>query len=35
VQNLLNDKIEIERAGTATFVEEPGLVYGLSFSWAL
>ena len=35
VQNLLNDKIEIERAGTATFVEEPGFVYGLSFSWAL
>jgi TonB-dependent receptor len=35
VQNLLNDKIEIERAGTATFVEEPGVVYGLSFSWAL
>ena len=35
VQNLLDDKIEIQRAGTATFVEEPGLVYGVSFSWAL
>ena len=35
VQNLLDDKIEIQRAGTATFVEEPGLVYGISFSWAL
>ncbi|MBT8068035.1 MAG: TonB-dependent receptor [Gammaproteobacteria bacterium] len=35
VQNLLGEEIEIERAGVVTFAEDPGLQFGLSFSWAL
>lgn len=35
VQNLLDEKIEIERSGVTTFEEEPGVAYSLSLSWAL
>ena len=35
VQNLLGEEIEIERAGVVTFAEDPGMQFGLSFSWAL
>ena len=34
-QNLLQEQIEIERAGVVTFAEDPGSSYSLSFSWAL
>lgn len=35
VQNLLDEKIEIERSGVTTFEEEPGVAYSLSLSWTL
>jgi TonB-dependent receptor len=35
VQNLLGETIRIERAGVATFEEDPGTVFSLSFAWAL
>lgn len=35
LQNILDEKIEIERAGVTVFSEEPGVIYGLSLSWAL
>ncbi len=34
-QNLLQEQIEIERAGVVTFAEDPGSSYSLSFSWTL
>lgn len=34
-QNLLRETIDIERAGTVVFQEDPGTAYGLAFSWAL
>ena len=35
VQNLLGEKIEIERAGVVTFEEDPGQLFSVSVSWAL
>jgi TonB-dependent receptor len=35
VQNLLGETIRIERAGIATFEEDPGTVFSLGFAWAL
>lgn len=35
VQNLLGEKIEIERAGVVTFEEDPGTLISLGFSWSL
>jgi TonB-dependent receptor len=34
-QNLLGEKIEIQRADVITFEEDPGSSYSLSFSWSL
>jgi len=34
-QNLLGEKIQIERDGVITFEEDPGTVYSVSLSWAL
>jgi TonB-dependent receptor len=34
-QNLLGEKIQIERDGVITFEEDPGTVYSISLSWAL
>ena len=34
-QNLLGEKIQIERDGVTTFEEDPGTVYSISLSWAL
>jgi TonB-dependent receptor len=34
-QNLLGEKIQIERDGVITFEEDPGTVYSVSISWAL
>ena len=33
LQNLLNETVQIERAGVVTFEEDPGTSYSLSFSW--
>lgn len=35
VQNLLGEKVEIQRAGVVTFEEDPGSLISLGFSWAL
>ena len=34
-QNLLGEVITIEREGVATFEEDPGSTFGLSFSWSM
>jgi outer membrane receptor protein involved in Fe transport len=34
-QNILGEKIEIERQGVLTFEEDPGTTYVLSVQWAL
>jgi TonB-dependent receptor len=34
-QNLLGEKIQIERAGVTTFEEDPGTVFSISMSWSL
>ncbi len=34
-QNLLGEKIHIERAGVVTFEEDPGTVFSVSMSWSL
>ncbi|MEL7187625.1 MAG: TonB-dependent receptor [Pseudomonadota bacterium] len=33
LQNLLNESVQIERAGVVTFEEDPGTSYSLTFSW--
>jgi outer membrane receptor protein involved in Fe transport len=34
VQNILGEKIEIERSGVTTFEEDPGSTFAISFQWA-
>ena len=34
VQNILQEKIEIERQGVVTFEEDPGSTFAISFQWA-